>query len=445
MKHILKFLLLVSLGFGNINPLRAQWVQVREGWENMYTLATIGNTVFAGGDSGVFRSTDYGATWAASDSGLTYYYQSFYQMVPMTPKVSAFAVMGTNLFAAGLGGVFLSKDSGSTWNRVSDGLPNARNGLSGVDTTDVTSLAVVGTNLFAGTVGSGIFLSTDKGSTWSGPVLGSLTETSCFVFGASGLNIVSGQLFQDGVYEPYSTYLSTDNGKSWKPSHWPAPMTALAVIDTIIFAGTGSGVLVSADTGTTWYPCGYAGEYGNTFAVSGTNIFTDGGWGVYLSTNRGGSWTQVNAGLPQYTDYNGAYVHVTCFGIIGKYLSAAIDIGNNQVGTYSHGLWRRGLGEMVTSVRQTVAGTPENFKLWQNYPNPFNPSTIISYQLPTAVFVTLKVYDVLGRVLETLANRPEGVGVHSVTFSAGNLPSGVYLYRLQAGGYSETMKLVVLR
>ncbi len=85
------------------------------------------------------------------------------------------------------------------------------------------------------------------------------------------------------------------------------------------------------------------------------------------------------------------------------------------------------------------------YQLSQNFPNPFNPSTIISYQLPMNSHVTLKVYDVLGRLVRTLVNDNQVMGSHEVTFDGSGLPSGVYFYRLQAGGFSRTRKLVVLK
>jgi len=86
-----------------------------------------------------------------------------------------------------------------------------------------------------------------------------------------------------------------------------------------------------------------------------------------------------------------------------------------------------------------------SYNLYQNYPNPFNPSTLIGYQLPASVFVTLKVFDVLGNEVETLAHERQNAGNHSVQFNASNLPSGVCFYKLQAGNYSTTKKLLLLK
>ncbi len=88
---------------------------------------------------------------------------------------------------------------------------------------------------------------------------------------------------------------------------------------------------------------------------------------------------------------------------------------------------------------------PGSFSLHQNYPNPFNPSTTIAYALSASGFVTLNVYDVLGRKVASPVNGMEGRGNHSVMWDARNQPSGVYYYRLTTGNFSETRKLVLTK
>lgn len=88
---------------------------------------------------------------------------------------------------------------------------------------------------------------------------------------------------------------------------------------------------------------------------------------------------------------------------------------------------------------------PQIFALDQNYPNPFNPSTKISWQSPVAGYQSIKVYDVLGNEVATLINEEKPVGSYEVEFNASNLSSGVYLYKLQAGNFVETKKMILLR
>ena len=99
----------------------------------------------------------------------------------------------------------------------------------------------------------------------------------------------------------------------------------------------------------------------------------------------------------------------------------------------------------ISSIDKTGSEMPRTYNLYQNYPNPFNPSTFIDYQLPASVFVTLKVFDVLGREIETLVNEHQNAGKHSVQFNAAKLPSGVYFYKLEAGNYNNTKKLLLLK
>ena len=85
------------------------------------------------------------------------------------------------------------------------------------------------------------------------------------------------------------------------------------------------------------------------------------------------------------------------------------------------------------------------FFLHQNYPNPFNPSTTIKFELPKSSDVRLSVFDMLGREVSVLVNERRDAGVHEVKFDASGFSSGVYFYRLRAGDFVETRKLVLVR
>jgi hypothetical protein len=97
--------------------------------------------------------------------------------------------------------------------------------------------------------------------------------------------------------------------------------------------------------------------------------------------------------------------------------------------------------------------SPNNFKLYQNSPNPFNPSTKIKYTIPNVVesetkqsnFVTLKVYDLLGNEIATVVNEEKPAGTFEVEFNADNLPSGIYFYKMQAGNFINTKKMIMLK
>ncbi len=98
-----------------------------------------------------------------------------------------------------------------------------------------------------------------------------------------------------------------------------------------------------------------------------------------------------------------------------------------------------------SNIIEVDAGLPKTFALEQNYPNPFNPTTVIGYQLPVASNVSLKVYDVLGREVMTLVNGRQDAGAYNITLNGLNLSSGIYFYRLQAGNFVATKKMMLVK
>ena len=88
---------------------------------------------------------------------------------------------------------------------------------------------------------------------------------------------------------------------------------------------------------------------------------------------------------------------------------------------------------------------PAGFKLYQNYPNPFNPETKIQYSVDRRQFISLKIYNILGKDVASLVNEEKSAGVYDVKFYSANLPSGIYFYQLKAGEFSETKKMILLK
>jgi hypothetical protein len=163
--------------------------------------------------------------------------------------------------------------------------------------------------------------------------------------------------------------------------------------------------------------------------VSDSNLFvgTYGG-GVYLSTNNGMNWTNVGSGL---TD-----TLVQSLAVCGT---------NLFVGTRNSGVWRRPLSEMIVAVEAQSNLPPRDFVLHQNFPNPFNPGTTIRYGLPKRSRVTLTVLNTLGQQVAFLVQGEKERGYYEVKFDASHVASGVYFYRLEAGDYTATKKLLLLR
>ncbi|MFW9952195.1 MAG: T9SS type A sorting domain-containing protein [Candidatus Thorarchaeota archaeon] len=103
------------------------------------------------------------------------------------------------------------------------------------------------------------------------------------------------------------------------------------------------------------------------------------------------------------------------------------------------------IDKIITSNNFEINSLPSSYLLSQNYPNPFNPSTIINYQIPEINFVTLKVFNALGNEITTLVNEEKPVGEYEVNFNGSELPSGVYFYRIQAGDFIETKKMILIK
>ncbi|MEP7146541.1 MAG: T9SS type A sorting domain-containing protein, partial [bacterium] len=100
---------------------------------------------------------------------------------------------------------------------------------------------------------------------------------------------------------------------------------------------------------------------------------------------------------------------------------------------------------IMTPVNNFSNEIPGNFSLSQNFPNPFNPKTIINYELPTANYVTLKVYDVLGNEVKTIVNEKETAGSYAIEFDASGFPSGIYYYKIKAGEFEQVKKMILLK
>lgn|GEM_PF-1952808 len=383
------------------------WNEINTGLSNTLVRSLIlsGTNLFAGTAGGsIFLSTNNGASWTPANTGLT------------NMTVRALVASGNNLLAGTWDrGIFLSTNNGTSWTRV----------VTGLTSQDVRALTMLGTNLFAGTAG-GVFLSTNNGASWSAVNVG-MTNLSVTAFAVIGSNIFAGT--EDGVF------YSTNNGSSWTAVNTGLTnrhVRAFAVSGSNLWAGTYSGVFLSSNNGTTWFAvnAGLTSTFVRALAAGGSNLFAgtfDGG--VFLSTNNGSLWSNVNTGLRP------TRIH-----------SLAISGENLFAGTYREGVWCRPLAGIVTYVEErSGAEPPRDFSLFQNFPNPFNPTTTIRFELPERAFVSLKIYDILGREVETLIHRELGTGRYDVIWNARSHPSGVYCYTLNAGDRVETRRLVLLK
>ncbi len=222
--------------------------------------------------------------------------------------------------------------------------------------------------------------------------------------------------------------------------------------------------------------------------INGTLHFYDGTFTTTLdgaqagtsSTGRGTGWIHygLSDNIPDYqvtfagltSTYTAAHFHIAPAGTVvfplsfpdtatasGSWpladtLMVALAEGNIYVNVHSTadrgGEIRGNFAEIppvVASVAQSSPNSPGSFTLDQNYPNPFNPSTIISYRLSQSSPVSLKVYDLLGRVVATLVSGVQQAGAYRIVFDARSLASGLYFYRLQASNLTQVKKMILLK
>ncbi|RQW00067.1 T9SS C-terminal target domain-containing protein, partial [bacterium] len=132
------------------------------------------------------------------------------------------------------------------------------------------------------------------------------------------------------------------------------------------------------------------------------------------------------------------------------YFSCALEAACGMVNTthYVNVLERilEYFGEPIQPVHQwTAAGIPTSVMLHQNYPNPFNPETTIAFDLKSTGHVSLNIYNTIGQIVATLVNRTMSPGRHTVSFNGSSLPSGIYLYRIQADGTTAERKMMLVK
>jgi hypothetical protein len=154
----------------------------------------------------------------------------------------------------------------------------------------------------------------------------------------------------------------------------------------------------------------------------------------------GGNWQLIGTTTNNYFVDNEYYYAPKAGDFTLTYRVRAKDIGNN-FSLYSNEVTVRAeyLG------KENLAGNNTEYKLIQNYPNPFNPSTKISYSIKEDGFVTLKVYDILGVEIATLVNEQKTAGTYEADFNAANLPSGMYVYKLQSGSFTDVKKMLLTK
>ena len=296
--------------------------------------------------------------------------------------------------------IFRSTNRGSAWTAISPDLTRGANGRLGTITC-VTSAPYTGTNrvLYVGTDDAKLSVTTNTGATWT-DVTGSLPNRymtdvmTDFRDPAIAYVTLSGYTLDEPAPHVYRT---TNFGASWTDITGNLPEVPVNSIiieesrDSILFVGTDAG--------------------------------------VYYTTNLGNTWSAVATGLPNSPVFDINYhqpTHLLVAGTHGRSLHA-VDVTSIVVGI------------------QNISNIAESFSLKQNYPNPFNPATKIQFSIPRSGNVKLSVYDIAGKEVAVLVNERKEAGVYETEFGGAALSSGVYFYRIEAGEFIETKRMMLVK
>jgi len=184
----------------------------------------------------------------------------------------------------------------------------------------------------------------------------------------------------------------------------------------------------------------WTGDGGNTWnhVAVGNRLFDVG------FMNRDHGWISCGGGRIQQTTDGGTTWTQTATGLDGDLRRVKVIPGEKVVfllGT-NNVLLR---ADVITGIRERGGAAPDRYALLQNYPDPFNPTTRIPFALPRETIVNLSVYDLLGREVKVLLDGRLAAGYHEILFDAGDLPSGVYFYRLTSPGLSVTRRMAIIR
>jgi hypothetical protein len=381
-----------------------------------------GDTIFTATlGSGIYTSVNAGSNWMQTNIGLTN---------SQALSVSQLYLTGNIIYAATVDGIYKSANRGQNWVKKSSGIVIGGGALYEF----AESIFELNGKLFTGTY-TGIYESTDGAESWQ------VTNISGSGVLAKSFNLHNGILFaaRESINNPVG-YKSTDNGLTWSAiTSFNFALITFFSEGANLWSGTIDGVWLSTNNGTSWQmknsglsPDPYSSSI---IRVNGTLVTSlkFGGSGVYRSSNNGSSWEEISQGLPflnsieKLTEYNGKVIAAT-----------------------SSGLWQRNISEIVVGVEKQNNKLPQTYKLFQNYPNPFNPETKIKFNIPSNLKsktsnVKLIIYSVLGEEAALLINKQLTPGAYEISWDASNYPSGIYYYKLETNGYSETKKMILLK
>ncbi len=354
------------------------------------------------GPSTIYKSTDAGASWTEINNGLPTDPAEInpVRTISISPDNPNIVIAGLFMNTADLlGGLYVTTNGGGTWARKWDGAPSAVGYLlrSTIIKPGAPLEFYVGLDNSSTQTNIGVWGTTDGGDTWTSFNGGTMMDTYQ----------IRALAFKGTIQTTLYAGAATNGAGVYEYTFEPVP------VEFTSFTANANGNNVTLNWST-------ATETNNSgFSVERKGI--EGSWQTLGFINGRGNSTVINR--YSFTDQNVGYGHYT-------YRLKQIDYD----GSFS-------FSSEVSIEILAVA----SFSLYQNYPNPFNPATMIKYSLPSEEFVTLKIYDVLGREAAVLVNEKQGTGEHMIAFNASQLPSGIYFYTLSAGTNKETRKMILAK
>ena len=399
--------------------------------------------IFGGSqDNGLSGTTDGGVTWnqtyIGDGGGIT------------IDKYDASEVYGSDgVFNDGWKFHFVaSPDYGQHWHDIYNGIDQSNQWFTTIREYKDQSKTV----LYAAS-GYYVYYSTDNGAYWeklnpapfNSSVVGNLTVTpvspnstpvvyAC-IEDVYGVNIL--KVFDEGKWYERSTGLPADY---FVRKVVPDPKdynTAFTLINGFssqkIFKTTNRGISWSDITGN--LPDVPVADL-VVNPLNNNKLYLGSEMGCFETSDAGVTWIRWNNGLPDAAIIT-EMKFIDSTSINGKFFVVA--------GTFGRSIWIREAGTDDVTGIVNIASSPDKFELEQNYPNPFNPLTVIQFSIPASGFVQLKVFDISGKEVQTPVNGYLNAGTHKINFAAGNLASGVYLYRLTTASYSKVKKMILLR
>jgi photosystem II stability/assembly factor-like uncharacterized protein len=198
------------------------------------------------------------------------------------------------------------------------------------------------------------------------------------------------------------------------------------------FASTYNSLLMTTNGGNNWsYKLiqEYYGLISSYFVNKNTGFMTGYSGTLIKTTNCGDNWIMQNSGILN-EDLNNIFFLDSNIGWV---------IGNHGI------ILKTTDGGSSVWIKNNIEDVPQNYFLYQNYPNPFNPTTNIKYAIPKDGFVTIKIYDLLGREINKIVSETQKAGFYTVQFNGASLSSGVYFYRIKSGSFVQTKKMVLIK